>query len=241
MASKRFPRKFIQTINGKPMFWHVYNNVVNSPWLDGVCAGFPLKDIGIRLDADRFGVPYVVTYEDHTTGTDRAYEVVKRLGMGRGVVVNIQADEPLITHKHVAQVVSMMQNPTVQVSTLVYESDAGDANDVKVQFDSTGSIYNFTRLDSATPRYYTQIGIMAFRVGVLADFAKLGPSEREKQEKIELLRCLDNDIPVHVEVAAPTISVDVPDDLERVKRNLWSTQKWSGSDTVGMMTEGGGD
>lgn len=219
-ASTRFKNKVIHPICGKPMFWHVYRNVVECPWVDGVCVAYPLDDAGIRLKCDEYKVPHVCSYQDHECGTDRVYEAVRRLGVKRGVVINVQGDEPLLNHGHIKALVDLFDEPKVKVGTLVYQADSGDDDDVKVQFDGTGRIFNFTRIDGSTPRYYKHIGVYGFKLGVLAEFVRLGPSEREKKEKIELLRCLDNGIPVHCAVCEPTVAVDRPEDIRKVEDRL---------------------
>jgi 3-deoxy-manno-octulosonate cytidylyltransferase (CMP-KDO synthetase) len=218
MGSSRFYGKPLAEINGKPMVKHVYDAVVDCAWVDGVCVA--AAEYHIIHSCFERSVPSVFTGV-HATGTDRCYDAAQRLGIKRGIVLNVQGDEPLIQHHHIKAVVDLFDIPRVQVATLVYESDGGDKDDVKVQFDSTGKIFNFTRLGGYTPKYYHNIGIMGFRLGVLADFARLGQSEREKQENIELMRCLDNNIPVHCAITdTPTIGVDRKGDIKRVEDEI---------------------
>lgn len=219
MESTRFPGKPLAKIDRIPMLARVFRAVKWSNHVDFTIAA-------VNNDSDltgycRFnGIPMVVTGEA-ATGTDRCYYAAKMLGIQRGVVINIQADEPLITAGHIFGVVRMFDNPKVKVATLVYESvSAGDKDDVKVQFDSTGRIFNFTRIDGHTPTYFKQIGIMGFRVDVLSEFNRLGQSEREKRESVELLRCLDGGIDVYCRVLEPTVAVDRPDDVAKVMAEI---------------------
>ena len=218
MESTRFYGKPMYLINGVPMIRRVYDGVYGS--LDGVVAAVD-KDLTLAQICVFNEIPTCVVFGDVPTGTDRCYLAAKMLGLSSGVVVNIQGDEPLITRQHMWDLMNLFDDPKVGVGTLVYEAeDCGTEDDVKVQFDGTGKIYNFTRIDGSTPKYYKHIGVIGFRLGVLADFYRLGVSEREKKEHIELLRCLDNGISVHCRVSTPTIAVDRPEDIKRVEACL---------------------
>ena len=222
MGSKRFYGKPLALINDESMVAHVYGAICSCLWIDGVvvaveeCHEDDSADIGDECLVCR--IPVVGTWR-HPTGSDRCFEAAQRMGIKRGVIINVQGDEPLITHGHIRQLVGLFDNPKVQVGTLVYGSGGGNYDDVDVQFDNTGRILDFSRTDDGYT--YTSIGIIGFRLEVLADFARLGQSEREKTEGIELLRCLDNNIPVHCAVSEfPTIAVDRPEDIAKVEAVL---------------------
>lgn len=226
-GSTRFPNKFLHKINGHPMWWHVYRNLVECPHIDGFCVAYPLDDAGIRLSVDEYKAPHVCTYTDpdHKTGTDRVFEAVRRLGIKRGIIINAQADEPLVTHRHVEQLLGVFDDPAVKVATLVCKAPPEDVHDedcVKVLFDGTMRIFAFDRIISE-PRYvyYTNIGLHAFRFDALAEFAGVCQSDREKTTNVELYRFLDIGISVHAVVSdVSTIGVDRPSDIGRVEAAL---------------------
>jgi 3-deoxy-manno-octulosonate cytidylyltransferase (CMP-KDO synthetase) len=61
----------------------------------------------------------------------------------------------------------------------------------------------------------------AFRKEALKLFVTLGPSPLEKKEKLEQLRLLENDIPIHVVVTdRRSIDVNRPEDIALVSRVL---------------------
>jgi 3-deoxy-manno-octulosonate cytidylyltransferase (CMP-KDO synthetase) len=61
----------------------------------------------------------------------------------------------------------------------------------------------------------------AFRKEALKQFVTLGPSPLEKTEKLEQLRLLENDIPIHVVVTSRrSIDVNRPEDIALVSRIL---------------------
>jgi 3-deoxy-manno-octulosonate cytidylyltransferase (CMP-KDO synthetase) len=58
----------------------------------------------------------------------------------------------------------------------------------------------------------------------LRQFVELGPSGLEITEKLEQLRLLENEIPVHVVITEyQSVGVDRPEDLEIVNRILGKT------------------
>jgi len=215
MGSSRFYSKPLARIGGVLMAEMIYRNMVDCPWLDGVVVATEDWQINSRLSWD---LPVVMTGRAEC-GSDRCYLAAKQLGLKSGIVINIQGDEPLVNHSHIKAVVDKF-DPGVKVVQLVYKSDGpGDRDDVKVQVHG-GKVYNYTRINGCTPDYYVATGVMGFRLGVLADFYRLGPSERERTEGIELLRCLDGGIDVHCAVGEPTIAVDRPEDIDKVEAAL---------------------
>ncbi len=227
-GSTRFPGKFLELISSDgmtaPMWWWVYKACLDSEFVDAVCTTFPQGDLDILKSVGQYKAPCVGSYAnpDHVCGTDRVYEAAMRLGIERGVVINAQADEPMLRPQHLFQLTKMFDNPQVDVATLVYKSGRGDRDNVKVKFDGTGRIFSFVR-DSGDDPYsscYTQIGLMGFRLGALADFVAHGPSEREMEHKVELFRCLDNKMDVHCTIAPKIMAVDRPDHLDRVREKM---------------------
>jgi 3-deoxy-manno-octulosonate cytidylyltransferase (CMP-KDO synthetase) len=228
MGSERFPGKPLAKIRqgpgraSKTMVTMVYDAVVDCPWIDGVCLALE----GWKQPELRRGcltMPTISTHR-HPTGSDRVYEASRRMGITRGVILNIQGDEPLITHGHIKTLVDLFDDPTVQVGTLVRKLDYDEAKSedvVKVQFDGTMRIFKFSRVMPEPGNYYGSVGIMGFRAGALAEFARMGQSKWEKHENIELQRCIDNNMPVHCAVTdVATIGVDRPDDIAKVEAVL---------------------
>jgi 3-deoxy-manno-octulosonate cytidylyltransferase (CMP-KDO synthetase) len=71
---------------------------------------------------------------------------------------------------------------------------------------------------------WRHIGIYAYRVRSLIEFAGWAPTELEQTEKLEQLRALEHGMRIHllkVELAPPA-GVDTPEDLERVRAVLGS-------------------
>ncbi len=70
--SVRIPGKPLADIDGKPMFWHVYQGAAACPDLTSV--HLATDDDRIARAAESLGVPYIMTAKDHVSGTNRVYE-----------------------------------------------------------------------------------------------------------------------------------------------------------------------
>ena len=70
-------------------------------------------------------------------------------------------------------------------------------------------------------KLYHHIGIYSFRRDSLEKFVSLSQTEREKNEKLEQLRALDNDMKIKVGlIDFLPLGVDTPEDLEEIKEIL---------------------
>ena len=71
------------------------------------------------------------------------------------------------------------------------------------------------------PHYWKHIGLYAYRAHALRRFTSLPPTPLEQIERLEQLRFLENNIPVHVETTTlDTIGVDTEADLRTVEAML---------------------
>ena len=223
--STRFPGKPMTDILGKPMFWHVYNRASQCSKLKQVVLATDNNTIFAK--AKQLDVPVVMTRNDHPSGTDRVMEAAQILNLpDHAVIVNIQGDEPAIEPDMLSELVDPFSNPVVQVTTLARKIDskqAASADQVKVVFSKSNHALYFSRslipygVDTDTYTYYGHIGLYAFRMKSLKKFVTLEQSSLEIAEKLEQLRLIENDIPVHVVVTAhKSVSVDRPEDLKKV-------------------------
>ncbi|MCP4694211.1 MAG: 3-deoxy-manno-octulosonate cytidylyltransferase, partial [Desulfobacterales bacterium] len=227
--SSRFPGKPLADILGRPMFWHVHHRAQQCAALDTVVLA--TDDDRIFSKARDLGVPAVMTRKDHPSGTDRTLEAAERLGAADdAVVVNIQGDEPLLEPGMITELTSPFRDPEARVATLARPISAAEAESpdiVKVVLGEGGKALYFSRAPIPYPRdqgrgaYYGHVGLYAFRMEALRRFAALGPGRLERIEKLEQLRLLENDIPIHVvETTRVSIGVDRPEDLDAVRELL---------------------
>lgn len=224
-ASSRFPGKPLADINGKPMFWHVYNRALQCPELNRVIIA--TDDERIASKADELNVPAIMTGKEHESGTDRVHEAATRMNVEPDeVIVNIQGDEPLLDPAMLSTLIRPFADEKTEVTTLACRMDPKEAKDpdrVKVVFAPGGRALYFSRAPVPHPRnekdarFFCHIGLYAFRRKALDQFVRLAPGVLEQIEKLEQLRLLENDINLRVEITeSRSISVDRPEDLEKV-------------------------
>jgi len=223
--SKRFPGKPLADILGKPMIWHVYEQARRCAQLSSVVLA--TDDDRIRLVAEKWDIPVVMTRTTHPSGTDRVMEAAAKLNLPTdSVVVNIQGDEPALEPAMLTQLVRPFDAAEVQVTTLAREINAAEAanpNLVKVVFTEDGRALYFSRSpiphqhEEQKNHYYGHIGIYALRMKVLEKFVTFDRSCLENAERLEQLRLLENNIAIQIVVTDhQSCGVDRPEDIETV-------------------------
>ncbi len=229
--SSRFPGKPLADIQGRPMFWHVWHRAMLCPQLHSVTLA--TDDKRIAQAAKSLDVPCVMTRPEHSSGTDRVYEAATALGVEEhAVVVNIQGDEPALQPGMLTELLAPFgADPAVQVATLARQipvEQAGHSDLVKVVHAANGDALYFSRAvipcsreSSPSQQVLAHVGLYAFRYPVLRRFTQLAPSMLERTEKLEQLRLLENNIPIHiVHTAHSTHGVDRPEDIDKVSNIL---------------------
>ena len=222
LASTRLPRKMLREIAGKPLIGVVYEAVLASPLLDRVIVATDSEEI---LEVCRqHGWNAEMTSASHRIGTERVREVSGRVTAD--IYINVQGDEPLTRPEHIATLLAVMKDASVQVGTVMTpaaEEDISNPNAVKVVTDSNGRALYFSRAtipfdrDGTRPRYFKHLGLYAYRKAALDRFVALPESSLEKSERLEQLRFLENGIPIFVgETPHDSVGVDTEEDLQRV-------------------------
>ncbi|RKU07610.1 3-deoxy-manno-octulosonate cytidylyltransferase [Candidatus Poribacteria bacterium] len=229
-ASSRFEGKPLVNLLGKPMVQHVYESACCAETLDEVIIA--TDDHRIYDAVTKFGGNVQMTGECET-GTERVAVVAKQLKCD--VVANIQGDEPLLKPDQIDLMLQpLLDNPEVQVCTLKQRVktpvDYRDINVVKVVTNTCGNALYFSRAsipgkiaEAELHKFpvFRHVGLYAYRREQLLAFTSWDRTPYELAEGLEQLRFLENGVPIHVvETDTPLIGVDVPADLERVKRIL---------------------
>jgi 3-deoxy-manno-octulosonate cytidylyltransferase (CMP-KDO synthetase) len=177
-----------------------------------------------------FGGTVRLTKATHQSGTDRLAEVAASLDCD--IVVNVQADEPLIDPGAIAEAVAPFSaDSSVQIATLYRRisdpTELTNPNIVKVVVDRGGFALYFSRAPipfardprGGWPPMYRHIGLYAYRRSALLVLAKLEPTPLERAEALEQLRALEHGIRIKaVETKFDSFGVDTPADLEQVRR-----------------------
>lgn len=244
-ASARLPGKALREIAGKPMLQWVYERACAAGAREVLIA---TDDDLIVSAAHSFGAVAEMTARAHASGTDRIAEVARARGWAaEEIVVNVQADEPLIPAALIRQVGALLEShPQADIGTLAtgVESLAEllDTNAVKVVCDAQGRALYFSRApipwnrEGAPAELASQgdfsgarrhIGLYAYRVRALLRLAQLPLGALEAREKLEQLRALEHGLCVQVAEALerPGPDVNTPADLERVAALLARTPR----------------
>jgi len=193
-ASKRFPGKALADIQGKPMFWHVWNQAKQCRLLDDVVLATDSSEIYTK--ANELIVPVILTSQLHRTGSDRVFEAAEWMFLDdEDIVVNIQGDEPLIHPDLIDEIVWPLITGTPLVVTAAYDGSSRDLNRVKVLRNEHGDAVCFSRANISD---LIHIGVYTFRMKTLRKFAGFPTGKWEALENLEQLRFMENDIPVRV-------------------------------------------
>jgi 3-deoxy-manno-octulosonate cytidylyltransferase (CMP-KDO synthetase) len=235
--ASRFPGKVLAGLFGKPLIQYVYEEALKSK---------ALEDLVVATDDDRivkavedFGGRAVLTAKGHKSGTDRLTEIVNPIDTR--IVVNIQADEPLIHFSMIDELVdSLSADSAVPMATLIHKiedmQELIDPNVVKVTKDTNNFALYFSRstipyLRSSlpageAPSYYKHLGLYAYTKDFLFTFTNLSVGRLEASERLEQLRALEHGYKIKViETAFNTVGVDTPGDLDKVKALMSQSQK----------------
>lgn len=233
LASTRLPDKVLQPIAGQPMVAHVCA-AARASRAEAVIVATDTP--AIAQAARDAGARAVMTRADHSCGTDRIAEVAASQGWPDDtIVVNVQADEPLMPPQLIDQVGdALAADPGAALATactpIEHAADFASPNIVKVVANSAGRALYFSRApipygrDSGNRAFegaaFRHLGIYAYRVHALMRFSAAEPSVLERHESLEQLRAFDLGLPITLvrAVAVPGPGVDTQADLEAVER-----------------------
>lgn len=230
-ASSRLPGKPLLDIAGKPMVIRVAEQAGKSG----------AEAVVIATDSERiievsktYQVDVVMTRVDHISGTDRIAEVAQKLNWNDDdIVVNVQGDEPLIDPELIQEVALTLENSRGAVmATACHPLDDKalmlNPNVVKVVMDVNGNAMYFSRSPIPYPRdeahknnvkAHRHIGIYAYRVSFLKEYAELSITQLEQVESLEQLRVLHHGYKIAMTVTdnAPATGVDTQADLDYIR------------------------
>lgn len=234
LESTRFPRKLLHPIRGKPLLLWVAERIrQEAPQLP---LYFAVDDALLAQPLRAAGFEAILTSVKHQSGTDRIAEANRTVGAAR--VINVQADEPLVSHSQLNALAELVAGPAPMATLATPFTSADDfynPNQVKVVFDRNGRALYFSRsplpyardlkgvVDDAwvrTQPCHRHLGLYAYDAALLEAFARLPLGRFESIERLEQLRVLENGYDIAVAVTAdPTIGVDTPEDA--VKFEHW--------------------
>jgi 3-deoxy-manno-octulosonate cytidylyltransferase (CMP-KDO synthetase) len=241
-ASTRLPGKPLLTIGDRPMILHVVERALKAK---------NVRRVVVATDDERVfdvvmsaGYEAVITSERHQSGSDRVAEVAAMLE-GVDIIVNVQGDEPLVSHRTIERVIDELLNAdeaeiVTACEAIVEIEDVLSPDVVKVVRDEGYRALYFSRSPipfsrDAVKRHGTleaalrneplllssflkHSGIYAYRRGFLLEYSSWPQTPLERLEALEQLRALERGVSILViDSDAPSIGVDTEQDLERVR------------------------
>lgn len=228
--STRFPGKPLADVVGVPMIVRVARQAAAAERVDDVVIA--TDDRRIADVVETHGFTAVMTSADCASGSDRVAEAIRALPSPPSLAVNVQGDEPLVDPRDIDRLVELGHAHPEAVCTLGRPADAADVASphvVKAVVAPGGRALYFSRapIPHGDGPHVQHVGLYAYAPDLLARFTALAPTPLERRERLEQLRALENGIPIQLEMCVsdrPSVGVDVPADLDRVRAILAKQQ-----------------
>ena len=232
LSSQRLPNKPLQMLGGKPLITRVYDNL-RPLEADGAKIVVAVDAPATRDACSSHKIPWIMTKDDHPSGTDRCNEAAQHFH--HKWIMNVQGDEPFINLGDLRDLAAAMQSSNSQMGTLAIKqhdhSKYHDPNVVKVVMSQGRAIYfsrapvpfdrDGERLGQATRTFWQHIGVYAYTREGLAKFCGLPTSQLENIEKLEQLRAIENGWVIQVTPATHvSLGIDTHEDLHLAEKLL---------------------
>ncbi len=216
-GSSRFEGKPLVDIAGVPMIKRVY---------DRACLADKIDEVVVLTDDERIHgycskneMNCLMIEDPCHTGTDRCAKALKFIE-GK-TFINIQGDEPLINPEAINKLIELHSKQIGVTNAYVRIKEDykyKDKNVVKVVVNKDNQAMYYSRLPISG---YQQMGLYVFSREMLSVFPNLNIGENEFDQKVEMLRFVENGYPVlMVEVEDEGLSVDTPNDVKLVELRI---------------------
>jgi 3-deoxy-manno-octulosonate cytidylyltransferase (CMP-KDO synthetase) len=226
IGSTRFPKKLLHRIKGKPVIvWTADRIKKEAPEFP---LYFAVDHESLAEVLYKEGYEAIMTDPGHSCGTDRIAEANRRLKAR--YVINVQADEPLVTGNQIRQLVDLIQRDT-EMATLGtpvrYDKDYRNPNHVKLVCDENGYAVYFSRAPipyfrdthgafesevAANVPVLIHLGLYAYTASFLELFCRLPPGKLEQVEKLEMLRAMERGHRIKVGITKDAlVEIDTPE------------------------------
>ena len=233
LNSTRLPNKVLKRINGKTLVQHIWEKLIIFP---NVLIATDSKKI--VNEARKFNAKVILTNENHINGTERCNEVVKKINLCKDdIIINVQCDELNISTDWIKNIYNELLKTDEEIISTIstslgvqkkqfWEDYRKDPSNVQVLMDENNFATNFKR---ATKKLVLNnnikidhhIGIYGYKTKTLQKVAKLKATHREKLEKLEQLRWLENNFKIKCLRTKDVhfgFYINTKEDLERLKK-----------------------
>jgi len=226
LGAKRLPNKPLLEISGKPMIVHVWERAIKSEVKDVFVATANKEIVDVIKSC---GGNAVLTGTEHTTGSDRIYEVIKNLNLSCDFIINVQGDMPNINPDTINMLNQfMITNNNAEVATVASDISSEETLDQNVVKAITSSnlkengfqiANDFVRKIEKQKYFYHHIGLYSYKLRTLESFVNLSKTKNEIERSLEQMRFLDHDIDIFVGYTKDNpLSVDTKEDLEKIRK-----------------------
>ena len=198
-GSTRLPGKPLAEINGLPLVMWVYNCAKRARCFDTIVVATDDKRIAAAVE--RHGGAATMTSRNHTRGTERVFEVVRKEQCG--YVVNLQGDEPEIPSAVLKRFVAVLRtidnNTLLTIASHATIKETKNPNVVKVVLDAEERALYFSRSvipydagKNVPPKVFLKHkGIYGFTRKGLERYCSFPEGTLERRESLEQLRALE--------------------------------------------------
>lgn len=189
-AATRFPAKLMKMLGDKTVIRHTYDATVQTGLFQNVIVVTD-SDI-IYNEIVTHGGKAIMSKRPHESGSDRIAEAVADMDVD--VIINVQGDEPFIQKEPLQKLVSLFNDPSVKVGSLMRRIETKEELEapscVKVVVNANNDSLYFSRSvipyvadAAASVNHYLHIGVYGFRKETLLSFTKWPAALLEKVEK----------------------------------------------------------
>ncbi|HKJ90100.1 MAG TPA: 3-deoxy-manno-octulosonate cytidylyltransferase [Oceanipulchritudo sp.] len=229
LGSQRFPGKLLHPVRGRPLILWTAENL--SRIASGMPLYFAVAEAELAEVLGEKGYTCIRTDPGLASGTDRIAIANREIGARR--VINVQADEPVLSAGHLSQLMQLMDGG-MDAATLATPfariEDFQDPNKVKVVVSPKGEALYFSRSPipydrdrrgGLPPDAWWHMGVYAYTDALLEAFLTWSPGRLEGIERLEQLRIMENGQRIGVGLSEKrTVGVDVVDDLDQLEAFL---------------------
>ena len=229
MSSSRFPGKPLTRLMGITMLEHVWRRTTLSDVDETYIAVCDKETIEV---CKKIGAKYIVTSKKHEMCMDRIAEAANK--KKSEIIVTVQGDEPLIKPQMINLTIKniLKKKNNLFCSTLAQKIDSkneiNNNNRVKIIWNNKKEVIYISR--EAIPSsakfkekidYYKMVCVYTMTRKNLNIFQKFGISKNEKIESIDMLRILDNDKKLGIDIIDGKVeNIDVKSDISKVIKLL---------------------
>ena len=228
-SSSRFNGKPLSVLNNRYLMEYPYRAAKRAKNISEVFIA--TDDEKISRVCNSLGMNFIMTKNNHLTGSDRVAEAVKKLKKKYDLIINVQGDEPFITSKEIEKCEQSIRknkkfyavNGLARIEKI---EDVINVGVVKAVLNENKEIIYFSRQAIPYPHvkvksevFYRQLGLYGFRLKALKTFSRFDAGPLEKCESIEMLRLIENRINIKgflTNINGP--AVDTKSDLDLAKK-----------------------